>query len=144
MPTPHLSASLMMVIAFLLASWRSVVVNFSNFLPLRVVQKSHRSLMVCTWDGATSAMERTVLFPQPLRFFNVSMSSVLSAIFICYYFCCYSTEKVVFLYPNILEKYLLLQLFVFFMLVDVPVGVRIAVEDIVYVLVAPTFYVLSI
>ncbi len=50
-----------------------------------------------------------------------------------------------FLFPNILEKkYLLLQQHVLFVLVDVPVGVRIAIENVVYVLVAPAFYVLGI
>lgn len=37
-----------------------------------------------------------------------------------------------------------MQLHVLFVLVDVPVGIRIAVENILYVLVAPAFYVLGV
>lgn len=74
-------------------------------------------------------MERTVLFPHPLRFFNVKMSSVLSAIF---------------LYVLFLFIISVMQLHVLFVLVDVPVGIRIAVENVVYVLVAPAFYVLGV
>jgi hypothetical protein len=37
-----------------------------------------------------------------------------------------------------------MQLHVLFVLVDVPIGIRIAVENVVYVLVAPAFYVLGV